>query len=123
MGHLDLHKLLKRPLRLSSAPQLSGKAHEDSNHTIVITIVHRHLPWWWSCEQGKKKSLYLPFWHSLAAHFDNGALAREVHVDSTNGYAAVFLWQMQGLSVSSGSNVATISHVKAQTTCLFMLYK
>ena len=32
--------LLERSLRLSSAAQLSGKAHEDFDHTVVITVLH-----------------------------------------------------------------------------------
>ena len=42
--------LPKCSLRLLSAVQLSGKAHKDSDHTIVITVVYWHWSWWWSCK-------------------------------------------------------------------------
>ena len=48
----DRPPLLECSLSLSSAAQVSGKAHEDCGHTIVITIVHWHFPWWQSCEWG-----------------------------------------------------------------------
>ena len=50
----------------------------------------------------------------------NGGLAQEAHLGNANGYAAVVLQEMQGLSTSSGSNAASISHDKT-THLLFML--
>lgn len=49
-------------------------------------------------------------------HWSNGGLAWEVHLNDANGFAAVFLWETQGPSTSSGSTVTIISHVKTQTT-------
>jgi len=41
----DSVQLLKHSLPLSSAAQLSRKAHEDSGLTAMIAVVHRRLPW------------------------------------------------------------------------------
>ena len=42
--------LLVLSLQLSSAAWLSGKALKDSNHDVVIVVVHLCLPQWGSCE-------------------------------------------------------------------------
>ena len=31
--------------------QLSEKAREDSDHTVVIAVLYRHLPSWRNCER------------------------------------------------------------------------
>jgi len=59
---------------------------------------------------------------SQSEHSSNGGLAQEVHLDNAN--AAVFLREAQGLSISSGSNIATIINHKIQIICfIFMLHK
>jgi len=46
-----------------------------------------------------------------------------IHLDNANGFAAVFLPEMQGPSTLSGSTFATVSHDKSQKSCLFMNIK
>ena len=57
--------LLECSLQLLSVAQLSGKAHEDSNHIIVIAIVH------WPYPGGEVVIiLCLPFGIPIVVHFD-----------------------------------------------------
>ena len=61
--------LLKRSLRLPVAVPFIGKAHEDSNHTAVIAVVHWRLhaetPCWLSCECCN--NVLSSFWSPLLA--------------------------------------------------------
>ena len=57
--------------------------------------------------------------NSQSEHSSNGSLAQEVHLDNAN--AAVFLREAQGVSISSGSNIATIINHKIQIICFFFL--
>jgi len=38
--YLSGQSLLKRSLQLLPAAELSGKDHKDSDHTVVITVMH-----------------------------------------------------------------------------------
>ena len=72
--------LLEHSFWLSSAVQLSGKAHKDSDYTIVIAIVYWHrggevLSWQWIC--------YLSFGTLFASgQHSDGDLGLSVVADS-----------------------------------------
>ena len=74
-------------------------------YVTAITVVWLQSPWAF-CESCTTDN-------SWSEHSSNGGLAREdTWTMQINGYAAIFLREMRGLSTSSSYNVTTIIHNK-----------
>ena len=92
MGRLDLHKLLK---------QAAIEMSKGIIYYLTENFCRQGSAWQWSEWCGCGNCWELCYWQQLKLALEQYSLAQEVCLDNTNGFAAVFLWEMQGPSPPS----------------------
>ena len=120
MGRLDLHKLLK---------QAAIEMSKGIIYYLTENFCRQGSAWQWSEWCGCGNCWELCYWQQLKLALEQYSLAQEVCLDNTNGFAAVFLWEMQGPSPPSAPPSAfdsqrniVIDHALVNIM-LYMLYE